>query len=174
MMRTAIEHTSLAVYGLSDAGLAIAAKMVGEGEVFEETPAFKSAVYAWMTANLPESNESLKGLKGEINRWESHANLSATVPVFGWDGVANDTIAASFFDKPDLYHLHAGCWRVGRTAMEIALCFAEAQKVSDAIRLTKTGADFDAMIAEGNRLSDILMSSDRFLPPDGEANGASG
>lgn len=169
MMRTAIEHTSLAAYGLSEAGQAVTAKMVGEGQVFEETPAFKKAVYDWMKVTLPKSSKALKGLKDEINRWESHASIASTVPVFGWDEIAGDKIEASFFDKADLVHLHVGCLRVGMTAMQIAQCFVEVLTVSDAIRLTKNRTDFDSMIEEGNRLSEILTSLDRFsLPPEFE------
>lgn len=164
-LKFALEHASLAAYCLSPDGLAVA-KSMRDREGLPDENGFRNSAYRWVQSSYPGDSATLKELKDEINRWESHAGIMATIPVFDYSTIGDDSFTTNFFDTPDNDRLKAGLWRVGWVAVQIAGFLGRVGTDLGGINLADDGGRQQVLASEADRLYDNLSARFKDSPSD--------
>jgi hypothetical protein len=111
--RYATEAAAWAAFALANPDPALFGEQKEQG--FDPTDKAKKNMHAWLEANYPAGNESLKRFKGAMNELSTHANIVDAHRNFS--GMTREKMNTSFFDELHDHHVKTDLWTTANLAM---------------------------------------------------------
>jgi len=160
-LRQALEAGAFAAYAIAHIDATDFADKDEEG-ILNPTQDLAKKRYKWLEQNFAEGSNTIKRLKGTINKSTAHSNIADGQSNFNFDGL-NRRFDTPFFDFEDDYLVKSDLWLIANVAMGLLRLFFEVNRTLNVVVFAD---DFEKRIkelsADNDQLRAAMMQTERY------------